>query len=49
MAFRMTIKRHDPGQRFCRAVTYNGVAYLAGMTADDTTGDTVAQTKDTLA
>ena len=45
----MGITRHDPGARFCRAVTYNGVVYLAGMTANDTTGDTAAQTKDILA
>ena len=44
----MTIARHDPGPRFCRAVNHNGVVYLSGMTADDTTGDTAAQTKDTL-
>ncbi len=45
----MNITRYDAGARFCRAVAYNGVVYLAGMTADDTSGDTVAQTKGTLA
>lgn len=45
----MTIERLENGQRFCRVLTHNGTVYLAGMTADDTTGDTVQQTRDTLA
>jgi enamine deaminase RidA (YjgF/YER057c/UK114 family) len=45
----MTIRRLDNGARFCRVLTYNGIVYLAGMTADDTSGDVIAQTRDTLA
>jgi enamine deaminase RidA (YjgF/YER057c/UK114 family) len=45
----MTIRRLDNGPRFCRVLTYNGIVYLAGMTADDTSGDVLAQTRDTLA
>jgi enamine deaminase RidA (YjgF/YER057c/UK114 family) len=45
----MTIERLDNGTRFCRVLTHNGTVYLAGMTADDTSGDVVAQTRDTLA
>ena len=45
----MTIERLENGQRFCRVLTHNGTVYLAGMTADDTSGDTVQQTRDTLA
>jgi enamine deaminase RidA (YjgF/YER057c/UK114 family) len=45
----MTIRRFDNGTRFCRALTHNGVVYLSGMTADDLSGDVVAQTRDTLA
>ena len=41
----MTIQRYDNGQRFCRVLSHNGTVYLAGMTADDTSGDTVAQTR----
>lgn len=44
----MTIERHDNGPRFCRVLTHNGIVYLAGMTADDTSGDTAAQTKAVL-
>jgi enamine deaminase RidA (YjgF/YER057c/UK114 family) len=45
----MTIQRFENGTRFCRALSHNGTVYLAGMTADDTTGDVVQQTRDTLA
>jgi enamine deaminase RidA (YjgF/YER057c/UK114 family) len=45
----MTIKRIDNGTRFCRVLTHNGTVYLAGMTADDLSGDVVQQTRDTLA
>ncbi|MEI4488529.1 RidA family protein [Frigidibacter sp. MR17.14] len=45
----MTIDRHANGERFCRVLTHNGTVYMSGMTADDTTGDTAAQTRDTLA
>jgi enamine deaminase RidA (YjgF/YER057c/UK114 family) len=45
----MTIQRFENGPRFCRVLSHNGTVYLAGMTADDLTGDTTAQTRDTLA
>jgi enamine deaminase RidA (YjgF/YER057c/UK114 family) len=45
----MTIERLVDGPRFCRALTHNGTLYLSGMTADDLTGDTTAQTRDVLA
>ncbi len=45
----MTIERLENGPRFCRVLKHNGTVYLAGMTADDTKGDTVRQTRDTLA
>ncbi len=45
----MTIQRFENGPRFCRVLTHNGVVYLAGMVADDTAGDVVMQTRDTLA
>jgi enamine deaminase RidA (YjgF/YER057c/UK114 family) len=45
----VTIERFENGSRFCRALRHNGTVYLAGMTADDTSGDVIAQTRDTLA
>jgi enamine deaminase RidA (YjgF/YER057c/UK114 family) len=45
----MTIQRFENGPRFCRVLSHNGTVYLSGMTADDTTGDVVQQTRDTLA
>jgi enamine deaminase RidA (YjgF/YER057c/UK114 family) len=45
----VTIQRFENGSRFCRALSHNGTVYLAGMTADDTSGDVIAQTRDTLA
>ena len=45
----MTIQHLENGARFCRVLTHNGTVYLAGMTADDTSGDVVQQTHDTLA
>ncbi len=45
----MTIRRFENGQRFCRVLSHNGTVYLSGMTADDTSGDVVQQTRDTLA
>lgn len=45
----MTIQRFENGSRFCRVLSHNGTVYLAGMTADDTSGDVVQQTRDTLA
>lgn len=45
----MSIQRIENGPRFCRVLTHNGVAYLAGMVADDLSGDVIQQTRDTLA
>ena len=45
----MTIERFENGQRFCRVLRHHGTVYLAGMTADDLSGDTTAQTRDILA
>lgn len=45
----MTIERLENGPRFCRVLKHNGTVYIAGMTADDTKGDTAQQTRDTLA
>jgi enamine deaminase RidA (YjgF/YER057c/UK114 family) len=45
----MTIQRFENGVRFCRVLSHNGTVYLAGMTADDLSGDVAAQTRDTLA
>ena len=44
----MTIERLENGPRFCRLLKHNGTVYLAGMTADDLSGDTTAQTRDVL-
>ncbi len=38
----------ENGQRFCRVLTHNGVVYLSGMVAEDTSGDTAAQTQSVL-
>ena len=45
----MTIQRFENGSRFCRVLSHNGTVYLAGMTADDLSGDVVQQTQGTLA
>jgi enamine deaminase RidA (YjgF/YER057c/UK114 family) len=45
----MTIERFDNGPRFCRVLRHNGTVYLAGMTADDLSGDTAQQTREVLA
>jgi enamine deaminase RidA (YjgF/YER057c/UK114 family) len=45
----MTIQRFENGARFCRVLSHNGTVYLAGMTAEDLSGDVVRQTRDTLA
>jgi len=45
----MTIHRLENGSRFCRVLSHNGTVYLAGMTADDLSGDVMQQTRDTLA
>ena len=45
----MTIARYDSGPRLSRMVTYNGIAYLAGLTADNTSADVKGQTAEILA
>ncbi|HEY4164199.1 MAG TPA: RidA family protein [Dongiaceae bacterium] len=45
----MTIERLENGPRFCRVLKHGNTVYIAGMTADDLTGDTTAQTKEILA
>src|SRR5215813_14660479 len=45
----MTITRHDSGPRLSRMVTHNGIAYLAGLTADNTKADVKGQTAEILA
>ena len=45
----MTVRRFENGTRFCKVLSHNGTVYLAGMTADDTSGDVVQQTRDILA
>jgi enamine deaminase RidA (YjgF/YER057c/UK114 family) len=45
----MSIQRFDNGPRFCRVLRHNDTVYLAGITADDLSGDVVQQTRDTLA
>lgn len=45
----MTIKRYDVGTRLSKMVTHNGIAYLAGLTADDTSADVKGQTTQILA
>src|SRR5262245_3372113 len=42
------IKRLHPGQRFSLAVIANGIVHTAGITAQDTSGDVKAQTRDIL-
>ncbi len=43
------IVRIEPSQRYSRAVVYNGIAYLQGMTPDDRAEDIRDQTRQTLA
>ena len=45
----MSIKRIETGPRLSRAVVYNGLVFLAGMTADDTSADVKGQTEQILA
>jgi enamine deaminase RidA (YjgF/YER057c/UK114 family) len=45
----MAIERFENGPRFCRVLRQGGNVYLAGMTADDLSGDTTAQTREILA
>src|SRR5204863_7893136 len=44
----ISIKRVNPGKRFSTAVVHGDTVYVAGITADDTSGDVTAQTKDVL-
>lgn len=43
------IKRIEPGDYLSHAVVYNGVAYLAGVVADDPSQDVKGQTRQCLA
>ncbi|AGW90913.1 MULTISPECIES: RidA family protein [Cupriavidus] len=43
------IQRFDSSKRLSRIVVHNGVVYVAGVTASDTSGDIGAQTRDVLA
>ncbi|KEA04428.1 RidA family protein (plasmid) [Agrobacterium fabrum] len=43
------IQRFETGKRMSRVVTHNGVAYLAGLTADDLAEDIAGQTRQVLA
>jgi len=42
------IKRHEPGSILSRAVEYNGMVFVAGMTADDYGLDIKGQTEQVL-
>ena len=42
------IKRHQSDTRLSRVVTYNGVAYLAGLTADNRSATIKGQTEEVL-
>ncbi len=42
------IARHQSDTRLSRAVTYNGIAYLAGLTADNRNAPMKAQTEEIL-
>lgn len=43
-----TITRHQTGTRLSRIVVHNQVAYLAGLTATERSGDAEAQAKEIL-
>ena len=45
----MTIERYEVGPRMSQAVVYGGVAYLAGIVADDLTPSVTDQTRQILA
>lgn len=42
------IVRRDPNGRFCRAVEFNGMVFLAGLTAQDKSQDIRGQTEQAL-
>ncbi|MGH6953401.1 MAG: RidA family protein [Alphaproteobacteria bacterium] len=44
----MTIKRINPGPRLSGAVVHNGIVYVAGQVADDTSQDVKGQTEQVL-
>lgn len=44
----MSIKRIGPGPRMSSAAVHNGVVYVQGFTADDTSADLKGQTKQIL-
>jgi enamine deaminase RidA (YjgF/YER057c/UK114 family) len=44
----MSLKRINAGPRMSEAVIHNGIAYLAGQVADDTSADIGGQTADVL-
>jgi enamine deaminase RidA (YjgF/YER057c/UK114 family) len=44
----MDIQRFENGPRFCRVLSHNGTVYVAGIVADDLSGDTTQQTADIL-
>ena len=43
-----SIARHEPSSRLSRAVVHNGVAYLAGTTADNRAASMKGQTEEVL-
>jgi len=45
----MTIERYEVGPRMSQAVVYRGVAYLAGIVADDLVPSVTEQTRQILA
>jgi enamine deaminase RidA (YjgF/YER057c/UK114 family) len=45
----MNIERVQAGPRMSQAVIHNGLVYLAGQVADDTSKDTAGQTREVLA
>lgn len=45
----MSITRHEPSPILCNAVVHNGIAYLAGVTAEDSSADVKGQTEQVLA
>lgn len=44
----MSITRHEPSPILCNAVVHNGIVYLAGITADDTSAGVKGQTEQVL-
>jgi enamine deaminase RidA (YjgF/YER057c/UK114 family) len=44
----MSIKRIEPGKRFCAAVVHDSTVYVAGTVASDTNADVKGQTEQIL-